>query len=80
MAQAQNPSLFGFPSLFDLTTSEEAEGGLDNMGSVQFDTDSILIALDVCASASIGTKPNMSIDLKPLNNVFLSGVGGRIPA
>ena len=50
------------------------------MGPVRFDTDSILIALDVCASASIGTKRAMFIDLKPLDNVFLSGVGGRIPA
>jgi hypothetical protein len=56
MAQVQNPFLFGFSSLFDLTTSEETERGLDKMGPVRFDTDSILIALDVCASASIGTK------------------------
>jgi hypothetical protein len=44
-----------------------------------FDSDSIPIAVDPCASASIFTQDTFFTSWSPVKGIFLAGVGGKIP-
>jgi hypothetical protein len=44
-----------------------------------FDSDSIPIAVDPCASASIFTQDTFFTSWSPVTGIFLAGVGGKIP-
>ena len=48
-------------------------------GPTRFDTDSILVGADVCASATLSQFKHLFTDLVPVEGVFLKGVAGRIP-
>ena len=47
-------------------------------GPVRFDTDSIPVGADVCASATVCPHKHMFTDLEPVDGMTLKGVGGRI--
>jgi hypothetical protein len=44
-----------------------------------FDSDSIPIAVDPCASASIFNEETFFTSMQPVKSIYLSGVGGKIP-
>jgi len=48
-------------------------------GPTRFDTDSILVGADVCASASVSQHKHLFTDLSPVDDLFLKGVAGKIP-
>ena len=47
-------------------------------GPARFDTDSIPIGADVCASATMSQHKHLFTNLQPVEGVFLKGVGGKI--
>ena len=48
-------------------------------GPTRFDTDSILVGADVCASATLCQFKHLFTDLVPVEGMFLKGVAGKIP-
>ena len=47
-------------------------------GPARFDTDSIPVGADVCASATMSKHKHLFIDLTPVEGVFLEGVGSKV--
>ena len=48
-------------------------------GTVKFDTDSIPVGADVCASATLSGHKELFTNLETVDNVFLKGVSGKLP-
>ncbi len=63
-----------FTRLFSLNATSENEGD-----TMVFDTDSIPFAIDPCATATIVNSQDHLLNLRPVKNSFLTGVGGKIP-
>ncbi len=63
-----------FTRLFSLNATSENEGD-----AMVFDTDSIPFAIDPCATATIVNSKDHLLNLRPVKNSFLTGVGGKIP-
>ena len=61
-------------AIFSLSAPHDSDPG-----PTRFDTDSILVGADVCASATLCQFKHLFTDLVPVEGVFLKGVAGRIP-
>ena len=60
-------------SIFSHTASTESPG------PSRFDTDSIPVGADVCASSTVSQHKHLFTDLQPVEGMFLKGVAGKIP-
>ena len=73
-----------FPSLFPKhvlqcnATIFSFNNAEEEPGPARFDTDSIPVGADVCATATVSQHKHLFTNLQPVDGIFLKGVGGRI--
>ena len=72
--QQQQQLLHCSSAIFSLSAPTDPDPG-----PTRFDTDSILVGADVCASATLCQFKHLFTDLVPVEGMFLKGVAGKIP-